>query len=322
MKYGNDAMESRLRGGIADVTPDRAEEIWNAPVEKSDGTEWYLDGVPGKHRGNAALRAVLAAAACLVLIITGLISRDNRVTTDVYLDVNPSVALRVNRRDQVVRVEALNADAEALVQSLGGEAKNRPIEEALDLLIDGMAEEGYLRADQNSVLLSVRSQSTDPDALCARLTRLVHDHVRRLVGSAAVFGQRLERDGEDTADDGRDVLIRRLAERLGVPESELRRATIEQLVQLLRDQNIDPEDVLDDVLDDDWDDPDDDDDDDFDDDDDDDDDRGASPSSAQTPKTPSGSSQTGSPSSDQNDDDDDSDDDADDDDDFDDADDD
>ena len=305
MKYGNDAMESRLRDGIADVTPDRAEEIWNAPVEKADGTEWYLDGVPGKHRGNAALRAVLAAAACLVLIITGLISRDNRVTTDVYLDVNPSVA---------VRVEALNADAEALVQSLGGEAKNRPIEEALDLLIDGMAEEGYLRADQNSVLLSVRSQSTDPDALCARLTRLVHDHVRRLVGSAAVFGQRLERDGEDAADDGRDVLIRRLAERLGVPESELRRATIEQLVQLLRDQNIDPEDVLDDVLDDDWDD---DDDDDFDDDDDDDDDRGASPSSAQTPKTPSGSSQTGSPSSDQNDDDDDSDDDDDDDDDFD-----
>ena len=38
-------------------------------------------------------------------------------------------------------------------------------------IIDGMAEESYLRADQNSVLLSVRSQSTDPDTLCA-----AHDH--------------------------------------------------------------------------------------------------------------------------------------------------
>ena len=86
-----------LKSATETLIPHKAEELWEQPVEKAKGDEWYLDGVrPKKRCTGQNIRAISSLAACLAVCFLSFYMVHLRVDTTVFLDVNPSIALQVN----------------------------------------------------------------------------------------------------------------------------------------------------------------------------------------------------------------------------------
>lgn len=78
------------------------------------------------------------------------------------IDVNPSVELVLNQADKVIRTTAYNTEGEALLGQVHLDGK--PHDEALSLLLDAMALQGYLSEDA-LVTLTVQTQDAEKEAM-------------------------------------------------------------------------------------------------------------------------------------------------------------
>jgi hypothetical protein len=91
-----------------------------AEEELKDRTRIFLEQ---KTRGFTRYQAVpykklIAAAACLFLLLTGTYWLYFIPTAEISIDINPSIELGVNRFDRVVSVNARNEDGKELADSL------------------------------------------------------------------------------------------------------------------------------------------------------------------------------------------------------------
>lgn len=110
-----------------------------------------------KPRNYFNVRRLATMAACLVLVLfSGVFSYNLYFTEAAYidLDINPSLALTINRFDRVIGVEAYNADAEELLFGLNIQHKN--VDAAIDEIIAAAAQTGALEREG---LVSVTVQS-------------------------------------------------------------------------------------------------------------------------------------------------------------------
>ena len=91
--------------------------------------------------------AMAAAAACLVLLLTGAGSFWAYFTpvATISVDVNPSLELDINRFDRVIQVEAFNLDGQEVADSL--ELRNLPYLEAMELLMNSQSLQPYLEGE-------------------------------------------------------------------------------------------------------------------------------------------------------------------------------
>ena len=113
-----------------------------------------IDDAVARRRGPARTVWWLAAAACLCAAIIGGTWSWQTPRGTVHLEINPSVAIEVNRFDRVVGLAGENADGEALIEgywSYGKEAETVVFE-----LTDRAADAGDLAAG-GAVALDVAS---------------------------------------------------------------------------------------------------------------------------------------------------------------------
>lgn len=89
------------------------------------------------------LRSLAAAAACLVLFLSGIIYTGQQTYGSVYLTINPQVRIDVNRRDTVVGLVGINGDGETLLQ--GYHFQGKQLEQVMDELVDRAVTEGFLQ---------------------------------------------------------------------------------------------------------------------------------------------------------------------------------
>lgn len=240
-------IEQQLREGFRALAPDSAEELLQQEVAAAVGDEWYLDGLGDVPRGLARYRrALTAVAACLVLLFSGVLALLPKTATTVYLDVNPSVSLALDGREQVVRAEAINADGECLLEDM--DLKGVPVEEALRELVGAMAGRGYLSDGQNVILLSVDGEDAAlVDSLRSRLSRELSAAMKELLGAGVVLDQAVQADKallrfsrELKVSPGKADLIRRLSQRDGeLDEEELARLPLGQMLAYLEQQGVD-----------------------------------------------------------------------------------
>ncbi|MGX8795880.1 anti-sigma-I factor RsgI family protein [Fusibacter sp. JL298sf-3] len=100
-----------------------------------------------KRMKGIVIGAVIAAG---MLIGVPTYMSSQAVHTTVTVDINPSVALSLNKNDKVVQVEAINEDAKSLaLQTL----KGLSIEEAAERLIDQAEDKGFISDDDDAVIL-------------------------------------------------------------------------------------------------------------------------------------------------------------------------
>lgn len=126
-------------------------------------------------RWRWAPTAVVAAAAALMLLLMPIgyqawaLAQPFAIVT---LDINPSVQLTLNERDEVLKVEALNEDGKAIIR--GVDWKRHPVGEVLEMLTTKAVEAGKLNpADAESVVVVAVAPATQKDLTKSQSTKLV-----------------------------------------------------------------------------------------------------------------------------------------------------
>ena len=218
MKYKD--IKTSLQRAAEDWKPEWDEELNTRPVEEAKGDEWYLEGIrPKKTRPIVKYMAyAMAAAACFLVVFVSRMQVASRVDAVVYLDVNPSISLDVNKDEKVLRATAHNEDGEKILD--GMDLKGSNIDVAVNALIGSMFKQGYLSADRSTILLSIDGRNEQhTEALRQSLAQEIDTYLTQLVGSASIYDQSFV--DEDELDDlaqqyhitpGKAFLIQRLIE--------------------------------------------------------------------------------------------------------------
>lgn len=108
-------------------------------------TEVTALDLPEIHRQPVRRRwlpALVAVAACLVLMVASIFFTGQTPYASVYMAINPEVRIDVNRNDIVVGVEGINTDGKDLLTGYDFGKKNLDL--VMDELVDRAIDMGYL----------------------------------------------------------------------------------------------------------------------------------------------------------------------------------
>lgn len=139
------------------------EEIADTPVEKMEKMDAITRQTPAERKRRLGSVYRLAVPACLSLMLAaGLgnqyVRQNLMVDSVIDIDVNPSFEITSNKKDRVLQVEGLNAEAADLLK--GRNYKGWEVNEAVEALLITLDDGRYLDAERNTILLSVSSKDT------------------------------------------------------------------------------------------------------------------------------------------------------------------
>ncbi len=218
-------IEHRLHQELSDIAPNMLDELL-AAVDASpadDGT--VIDFAQEAKKRRSPLKAVLSAAAALLLIV-GAAGVYANLSADRYIvavDVNPAVELRVNGFDRISAVTLKNDDAKALIDE--SDLKGKSVSDAVDVLTEKLCGDGYLTENSNGVLVSVQGGN---EALCTKIVGSVEKATERAGFNYAVLYQSLDDDA-----DGKAELIAKLSGKLdNFDIEELTKLSVQELIFL------------------------------------------------------------------------------------------
>ncbi len=254
MKWSDKQIETALDAAVQELIPDMEDELWERGETPAARDSWFLEGTEEKtsgSRGRKILSLAAAAAACFALLFIPRAVLNGRVMSTVYIDVNPSLELRLDRNDRVLEARADNADGRAILGDM--DLKGVELNVAVNALIGSMLQQGYITDTSGEVLLSVESRRPEKaDALRVRLASEVGAYLDSAVGSGTVYVQNVEGNQELRAmaeefdiSVGRAWLLKKITE--AYPEltlEELSDRSIRELCRLLRSMGVDPEDFV------------------------------------------------------------------------------
>ncbi len=251
-------IENQLSSAVSQLIPeDMLDRIEQGIVRDQERTIHMKNQTqnPNKSKVLSRLSGILVAA-CLLLavgLVGGSYYRNNMmITATVDIDVNPSIEISANRQDRVVKVEAVNSDAEAILD--GMELKGTDLEVAVNAIIGAMVKQGYFTAENREILVTVYHE----DAAKAQSIRSVVvsdiDAALKASGSeAAILNQTVTSD--DTAADfakeqgislGKAVFVLNLA---ALDDSlnakELAALSLRELTAVIQKQKLDVSGILD-----------------------------------------------------------------------------
>lgn len=218
-------IEHRLHQELSDIAPNMLDELLAAvdALPENDGT--VIDFTQEAKKRRSPLKAVLSAAAALLLIVgaAGVYANLSAERYTVAIDVNPAVELRVNGFDRISAVTLKNDDAKALIDE--SDLKGKSVSDAVDVLTEKLCGDGYLTENSNGVLVSVQGGN---EALCTKIVGSVEKATERAGFNYAVLYQSLDDDA-----DGKAELIAKLSGKLdNFDIEELTKLSVQELIFL------------------------------------------------------------------------------------------
>lgn len=255
-KFSNEKIDKHIRSAVSQITPNQADKIWEKSVELADDSAWYLDGTAAKkHSGHRVLKTITASAVCFLICMLSFVALYMQADAAIYLDVNPSVGLQINRFDRVVSAQARNADGEAILKDM--DLKHTDVDVALNAILGSMVKHGYLTETSGTVLVSVEcSNQKRADALKLEVSSQVEEEVDALIHSGTVFAQEIESDEvlenlaeEYSMTEGKAALLQKLVSKYpNLDYESLANLSMNELLAMLAQENIDIDDYLGDDL--------------------------------------------------------------------------
>ena len=234
-----------IAGGITQLTPDCAEELWTQPVVPADGSEWFLDSTAKTPPMKRRTYRMGALAACLALCILSAALFQTMPSASVYLDVNPSVELKVNYRNRVTSAIPRNSDAAEILEEM--DLKGTDLDVALYAILGSMVHHGYLTDSAHTILISVHSANTNrANELELEVTDMVSKSLDQLINAGEVLSQQLDQDDIDYADSdqsdtpGKATFIEDLKDKYPqLEEEDLEDLTVDEIVSHLNQEGLD-----------------------------------------------------------------------------------
>lgn len=190
MKNNND---NRIRQAFEALTPDVLDSVLR-DLDEQKGTGFIMT----QNRKNIWVKRVSGIAAAVVILAgAGIFANayrvSNTVSSTVALDVNPSVEIKVNAKEKVLSVDALNEDGKTIIGDM--DFKGSDIDLAVNALIGSMLKNGYLNELTNSILVSV--DNNDPEKSAA-LRQRIADEISVILNtdtfSGSVLSQTISHD--------------------------------------------------------------------------------------------------------------------------------
>ncbi|HIS51039.1 MAG TPA: PepSY domain-containing protein [Candidatus Gallacutalibacter pullistercoris] len=186
-------LEQQLAQAVREETPDLLPQILSArQLQKGRIIDMTQELQKQKQKKNHVRNWAIAAAAALVLAVGGFAGYQYQfaVDTAVSIDVNPSIRLEVNRQEKILSANALNDDAEKILD--GMELNGTNLKTAVNAIIGSMVQNGYLTNDSNSILLTVdNDDAAKREALQKELMADVNASLESLSMTGTVFSQSL-----------------------------------------------------------------------------------------------------------------------------------
>ena len=131
------------------------------------------------------LKVWVPLAACImlaVLVAGGMIGLNNEAYQTIYIDVNPSVAITLNRFERVNGVEYLNEDARDVFEKT--ELEGKSAEEALEEIIAVLDTEGYFE-DEACIYISADEKAQETvDKLTSHAEKIKGNRKYKVSGQA------------------------------------------------------------------------------------------------------------------------------------------
>lgn len=178
--------EQRLRTAVEHAAPDPLERIL-ASCGTQKGTVIPMSDNKKKRWGSLAAAAVLAVLLCGGFGLHGW-QTAHTVASVVSLDVNPSIQLQVNQREKVLSAEALNADAQVILE--GMDLRNTQLNVAVNAIVGSLLQHGYLDRLSSAILISVEDNDAQRAArLESALAAEVDAALQNASAGAAVLSQ-------------------------------------------------------------------------------------------------------------------------------------
>ncbi len=200
--------------------------------------------------------AIGAVAACLILssgIFGGAYYINNvRVDSVVDIDVNPSIELYVNKKDIVVDVQAINQDADALLD--GMDLKKTELKVAVNAIIGSMVNQGYIVDNASGILVTVKNDNEEKAHKIRNeiITDIDTSLQAKGINASVITHTTSKQDKADTfANDngisfGKALFILNLAEKdSSLVPADLAKMALNDIVALIKDKNINITDIVD-----------------------------------------------------------------------------
>ena len=181
----NKDIEKRYQTAYSHAVPDVFDKVL-AECEKEDQQKTIVLETP-KIIKPMWRKMVSVAAAIAVILTSGfagfMLSKIDVVDSIISFDVNPSIEIKVNQKEQVKDAFARNADGEVVLDGMN--LKGSDLTVAVNAIVGSMLRNGYIDELSNSILISVQNpNSKRGQALESRIS----EEINRLLSAYAIDG--------------------------------------------------------------------------------------------------------------------------------------
>lgn len=207
----NRDLKNRINEAFESDMPDLRSRILASCEEEEQlpATEYQPEAVKAPAKvpdRNLIFKWAAACAACLVIFISGLlvglsvpdapqVIPPAETASFVYLDVNPSIELRMDDENKVLKCLAANEDAEALLADL--QLCGVDMKTAITALSGALYVNGYISEESNSILISVDAGDDEStNALISEITVKINDVFEKSALECSVIAQSVKINDE------------------------------------------------------------------------------------------------------------------------------
>ncbi len=183
-------------------------------------------------------KKLVPMAACLVLAllsVIGLLGLMNENYQTVYIDVNPSASLEINRFGNVSGVEYINEDAQNALEGIKLKGKNA--EDALEFMLAAYENAGYFEKEADVYISALSETNKNVEKLLDRLgahAESVKGNRKYTVNTAKVTAEDLELAAALGISPGKYHVIKQIIEEIsGYTVEELKGLSMKELKTIL-----------------------------------------------------------------------------------------
>ena len=236
----NETMEQRLAAALEKTAPDDVSGVLSR-CEARKGTGISMTT---KKTAKRTWTSLIAACFAVMLLSGGLFCQQaNAVASVVSLDVNPSIELKVSKREKVLACTPLNEDAKAILADMdnGADLKGAKLDVAVNAIVGSLVRNGYLDSISSAIMISVEDKdAARAEKLQRELTSAVDGVLQTSEARASVLTQTLTQDAgreqqarENNISTGKAALVNRvLALNPSLKFDALAKLSVEELKDL------------------------------------------------------------------------------------------
>jgi uncharacterized membrane protein YkoI len=182
-------LNKKIHHAYSNIVPDVLDSVLSDCTEQKGNVIIMTE----KKKNNPWVRRCAGIAAALVILVGGAFGLQSyraghSVSATVSLDVNPSIEIKVNEKENVLAVTPKNEDAKVVIGDM--DFKGSSLDLTVNALIGSMLRNGYLNDIANSILVSVDDNDPASGAqLQARLTEEINAMLQTDAFSGSVLSQ-------------------------------------------------------------------------------------------------------------------------------------